>query len=68
MKTNETRPTVIIPRSKLGTELAQVGEIKQEMTRLLKELERGATGHDTGKPGGWRRDPLVWDRRHFPGR
>ena len=57
---------VDIPRSKLGQQLKQAADIKEQMTRLMSELEKTAMGHDTGKPGGWRREPLTWFKKHAP--
>ena len=59
---------IIIPRSPLGTDIAETVRLKAEMTRLLSELEAAATGHETAKPGTWRSNPIAWQKEHLPHR
>jgi ribosomal protein S18 acetylase RimI-like enzyme len=58
------RPAVTIPRTELGTQLHEAAQIKREMTELLSELERTATGHLISKPGAWRHHPASWSDDH----
>lgn len=62
-KTLDSRVT--IPQSELGADIAETQRLKAEMTRLLSELEAAATGHDTGKPGAWRINPIAWKNEHL---
>jgi hypothetical protein len=50
--------------SNLAEKLAEATAIKQEMARLLQDLEAKATGQPAAKPGYWRHHPAEWDRAH----
>jgi hypothetical protein len=56
---------VHIPRSPLGQQLEEAERLKAELTKLLGQLEQRYAGRAvTAKPGGWRHDPLAWQKRH----
>jgi hypothetical protein len=55
--------SVTIPKSTLAADLAEAARIKQEMTRLLEELEHQVAPQSTDAPGGWRHDPQGWAKR-----
>jgi hypothetical protein len=58
--------SVTIPKSTLAADLAEAARIKQEMARLLSELEHHAAPQAPAHPGGWRHDPQGWAKRHNP--
>ncbi len=60
------RGQITIPKSKLGQNLDHVAAIKDEMTKLLRELEEAAAGKKIEKVGTWRHDPLDWINRNKP--
>jgi hypothetical protein len=57
-------PQVTIPVSQLSEQLAQTRAIKEDMLKLLGELELAAVKTDPSRIGGWRHDPLTWARKY----
>jgi hypothetical protein len=57
-------PRVTIPASELSKQLAQTRVIKDEMTKLLAELELASVKKPPSRVGGWRQDPIAWERGH----
>jgi hypothetical protein len=61
----DKRGVVIIPKSPLASKLAEITALKKQAESMLVDLENQAkpAAEPNRKSGGWRRDPLSWNKK-----
>jgi hypothetical protein len=54
--------SVIIPKSELAGLIAKTASVQLRMRVLLRELEEDFKKKPATHIGGWRQDPIAWQR------